>query len=170
MYFLYKISRYSCRHNYKRFAHFSNKIGSLSEAGLTTCVLPSPLSFRSICSRSSLIKTCKDLHCEASGLDLAPILIFWALFFATFVSKRKLDFTFWCLQTAIVYSQISYHPFWNLQVCLYFAPNLYGRGSPIGAPPTPLKMGILLLWDCKPFIIMTTAVHALYVNTLGELL
>ena len=109
---------YSCRHNYKRFAHFSNKIGSLSEAGLTTCVLPSPLSFRSICSKSSLIKTCKDLHCEASGLDLAPILIFWALFFATFVSKRKLDFTFWCLQTAIVYSQISYYPFWNLLVCL----------------------------------------------------
>ena len=116
--YLQNASYYSCRHNYKRFAHFSNKIGSLSEAGLTTCVLPSPLSFRSICSRSSLIKTCKDLHCEASGLDLAPILIFWALFFATFVSKRKLDFTFWCLQTAIVYSKILYYPFWNLQVCL----------------------------------------------------
>ena len=44
---------------------------------------------------SSLIKTCKYELCEASGLDWAAILIFLALFFTTFDSKRKLDFTFY---------------------------------------------------------------------------
>ena len=88
------VATYSCRHNYKRFPLFSNKIGSLSEAGLTTCVLPRPLSFRSICSMSSLIKTCIKEHFQTCGLDLAALLIFLAIFFATFVSKSKLHSTF----------------------------------------------------------------------------
>ena len=50
-------------------------------------VMPRPLSFRSICSISSLIKICIKERFEASGLDLASILIFFALIFAIFVSK-----------------------------------------------------------------------------------
>ena len=57
-------------------------------------VMPRPLSFRSICSISFLIKICIKEHFEASGLDLPSILIFLALIFAIFVSKWKLYFTF----------------------------------------------------------------------------
>ena len=56
--------------------------------------MPRPLSFRSICSISSLIKICIKECLEASGLDLASTLIFLALIFAIFVSKSKLHFTF----------------------------------------------------------------------------
>ena len=35
----------------------------------------------------------KKEHLETSGLDFTAILIFWPLFFATFVSKSKLGFT-----------------------------------------------------------------------------
>ena len=94
---------------------------------------------------SFLIKTYKDKWFWASGLDLATTFIFSALIFVNFVSKSKVGFTFWSLKTATYNSQMAYWPFWNLQVYLYLEPMYHGRGSPIRAPPTPLKKGLLLL-------------------------
>ena len=56
--------------------------------------MPRLLPFRSICPMSSLIKICINERFEASGLDLATLLIFLALIFAIFISRWKLHFTF----------------------------------------------------------------------------
>ena len=107
---------------------------------------------------SFLIKTYKDKQFRASGLDLAAIFIFSALILVNFVSKSKVGFTFWSLQTATWNSQMAYWTFWDLQVYLYLEPMFHGCSSPSRAPPTPLKMGLWLLWNSKPLIIMTMTV------------